>query len=364
MAKTGLAATQIRGLLRARALGPGWALCVGAGVSRPVFPDWRQLVERLIARDVVPGTPGELAKLEVLYSPDAFIQAAQDRLQLHELDFAQLLSNELYADAKATLNFTEWKLFTRALNTRYLGGMPLPMWRRFVEMIKRYYPLLTATGLAESLAPIIDGPFAPCAVLSFNAESLFGAILNGNVAMVKGTTAGRNVIDYVTRSTSNRKANRIPYIFCHGLLPLPTALGQALSAVDKLVFSESAYLQLANNAFSWQSASFIRAAASHCLVFVGLSLSDPNMRRWLSWIHSNRVSELTEAGEPSPTSTVHYWIAKELGSEKAKLWSESLVAHLGIRIVWVNDYADIPGALKVMLAAPGGKKKRVATGAA
>jgi hypothetical protein len=119
--------------------------------------------------------------------------------------------------------------------------------------------------------------------------------------------------------------------------------------VDKLVFQEAAYLQLANASFSWQAASFLRAAAGNSLVFVGLSLADPNMRRWLSWVHANRLAELNEMGSVASASTVHYWIARKPVDEATERWMESLVSHLGVRLIWVRDYAEIPSTLELMI---------------
>jgi SIR2-like domain len=349
MAKQGLTEPQIQSLLKDRASGPGWALCVGAGISRPAFPDWRQLVQGLMKRAVGGATSVELSNLETVYSPDAFIQAAMDRMALGEVSFANVLSEELYGTAKATLSSAEWKLFARALNTRHLGHLEPRLWRDFFDLVRSRFPGLTAMGLAETMVGVLGGPLAPRAILSFNAEPLFPALLNAHLSISGGSNSPSDAIDYVTRSTSNRKARRVPYIFCHGLLPVPGAVGPTLSSVDKLVFSEGSYLQLANNSFSWQSTSFIRAAANHSLVFVGLSLSDSNLRRWMSWVHSNRVAELTESGVSQPTSTVHYWIAKQPESDETKRWYESLVAHLGVRVIWVADYPDIPRTLQVML---------------
>ena len=92
------------------------------------------------------------------------------------------------------------------------------------------------------------------------------------------------VLDLVTHSISHKKSDRIPFYFCHGLVPVP---GQprrrgSLQSIDKLVFSEAEYLQLANSSYSWQSTVFLDVCASKSVVFIGVSLSDSNMRRWLS----------------------------------------------------------------------------------
>jgi len=272
-----------------------------------------------------------------------------DRLQLTEEKFAAVLAEELYSNIKATLSKKEWTLFARALGSTHIGSMTPVMWEPFVDLIAKHFPGLTALGLATTLSKAIQSPIAPAAILSFNAEPLFPALINATVAVSRGAKGG-DVLDYVVHATTDRKAGRVPFVFCHGLLPIPGTRNHSLSSVDKLVFSEAAYLQLANTSFSWQSASFLHAAGENSIVFVGVSLTDPNMRRWLSWVHATRVAELTEAGAAAPTSTVHYWIAKTPPLETTERWTESLVSHLGIRLIWVKDYADIAPTLELMIS--------------
>ena len=95
MAKSGLSESHIKGILRKAASGPGWVLCVGAGISRPAFPDWRGLVQRLVAKDTIPLSDAALRQLQDTFSSDALIQAAMDRLGLTEEKFAGLLASEL-----------------------------------------------------------------------------------------------------------------------------------------------------------------------------------------------------------------------------------------------------------------------------
>jgi hypothetical protein len=175
----------------------------------------------------------------------------------------ELLVTELYAGARSLLPPNDWSIFARALNTRHLGGLRPDQWANFLGVTSAAFPDLTALGLAHSVAEVLRAEQSPSAILSFNAEPLLGALINASVA-TRARPNMRDVMDYVTHTTSNRQRARVPYIFCHGLLPVPDAGGRPpLSSADKLVFTEGSYLQLANNSFSWQSASFIQAAASH-----------------------------------------------------------------------------------------------------
>ena len=160
------------------------------------------------------------------------------------------------------------------------------------------------------------------------------------------------VIDIVTHAISNRREGRIPYFFCHGLLPTPKPQrrGPKVESLDKLVFSEANYLQLANLAFSWQSSVFTEVCRSRSVVFVGVSLTDPNMRRWLSWIVGNRVEELKWEGEfTEGVTTSHLWINKAPVSANERSWVESCVAHLGVRLAWIESWDEVGQALRKLL---------------
>jgi hypothetical protein len=230
-------------------------------------------------------------------------------------------------------------------------------WTKFLEIIEVRLPEVTAVGLARTIAETVETELAPTSIVSFNAEPLFAAVLNAFVTVRRpdrGDLSDKDVIDRVTHSISNRAPGRIPYYFCHGLLPVPGPVASTSSdSVDKLVFSEMQYLQLANNAFAWQSASFIQVCMTQSLVFAGVSLSDSNMRRWLSWVHATRVAELKELHDQDAASTVHFWLNRDPGSEIEKRWIESTVAHLGVRVVWVPHWEFTEEALRRMLGLGG-----------
>jgi len=180
--------------------------------------------------------------------------------------------------------------------------------------------------------------------------------LNANVLINQKENTDNNEskkkqFDLVTHSISDRKSGRIPYYFIHGLLPIPSNVKKRklIESTDKLIFSESEYLQLANSVFSWQSSVFLEVSSTTSIVFIGVSLSDTNMRRWLSWIHKNRINELELKHSYSGASTTHYWLTVAPSSVDEKAWIESSVDYLGVRIIWLDSWDQIGEALRLML---------------
>lgn len=362
MAKPGLNSISVHPFLRDAAKRTGWALCIGAGTSLPVFPTWDALVTRLISRDIGNEMAHEISSnLLAQFSPDALIQAGHDRLALSEGKFAGLLSDELYSSLRKQLLDDEWDLMARAFSAYRAAHLSLLNWGKFLKVAESHFNVTTAWPLARILSRVIGTEIAPAAILSFNAEPILFTLTTA--MLVERDARGSNepskgemrqYLDLVNRSIAVRMVGRVPYIFCHGLLPVPQSpvARSHMASTDKLVFSEAAYLELANLSFSWQSSAFLDVCASRRTVFVGVSLSDPNMRRWLGWLHANRRAELAEASEYEGSATYHIWIRKEPRREEERRWIEASVAHLGIRLVWIQDWPDVGLSLSKMLGVP------------
>jgi len=351
--KPGLTEHEVDGLLASAAHGPGWALCVGAGTSLPSFPDWNRLVRRLLRR-CTDDQPDRLAdELLPLFSPDALIQAASARSSLGAEQFAGMLTDELYRDFFDAFTIEERRLVVRALCAVRPGDLSVARWRRFLDLLDaRWHGRMSCLSIGPLVSDALGTVRSPSAILSFNAEPLLFAVLNAHQACAGQAHEGGvpQRLDRVVRGISNRSVGRIPYVFCHGLLPVPGAeVSQHAASVDKLVFSEAAYLQLAANVYSWQATSFLETCAARRVVFVGLSLSDANMRRWLSWVHDSRVDELHQIGRPDAVSTQHFWLNLDPGRAQLRAWIEASVAHLGVRLVWMNSWDAIGPVLARML---------------
>lgn len=341
-------------VLAQRARTWGWALGLGAGTSLPVFPSWKRLVHDLIAADSSVRDPDALLEsLSGTFSYDALIQAAKDVIGEDDITFTKRLAAALYAAVKNTAG-KDWPVIAKALTAASPGQLRRDKWKSFIDFIDANYSSVTALQIARAIVDARDDNLAPAAVLSFNGEQLLYTLVHAIAAMRAPATADlkkERVFDRVTRGISHREAPRIPYIFCHGLIPMDEgfSLFSKMAAPEKLVFSEGDYLQLANSAFSWQSSLFLGTAVLRSIVFVGLSFSDPNLRRWLAWVHANRAAELELKGK-NPECYEHYWLKEDLADNNEKRWVESSVRHLGVRLVWIKSWAKVGAYLKRMLS--------------
>jgi hypothetical protein len=48
-------------------------------------------------------------------------------------------------------------------------------------------------------------------------------------------------------------------------------------------------------------------------------------------------------------STTHYWIHRDPGSPSEREWTEHVMAHLGVRLIWVQAWTEVGPLLRRML---------------
>lgn len=352
MAKKGLDISTIKPVLKDVIESSGWSLCIGAGTSAPVLPDWFSLVERLIIKNC---SSKDIIDINVYkkmgFSADAMIQAVKNRIDVDDGEFIRMLSSEIYAPIKDNIDSPEWKSFIKIHESSNLAGISDEDWNNFKAVIDKVLKNTSANLLAEVVIQSICNEMAPKAILSFNGEAVLLSLLNYYYGLNgKDKKNKKNKFDRVVNGITNRHTGRIPYIHCHGVLPISgVKTRKGHNANDKLVFLEESYLKLANSPISWQSISFIENCMQSKMVFVGVSLSDPNMRRWLGWIHSNKMEEFRVNGIECKDATEHFWINKKPETKVERMWIEESVSHLGVRLVWIDEWNQVGEVLRKML---------------
>lgn len=338
------------GYLKGKALTKGWSLCIGAGTSVPAFPNWRNLVLNLIKRDL--NVTNEKAYEEILesFSLDALIQASTQILNLKEDEFTKILSDELYSNITSNTSPEEWESIKNIFTTVKANRTINQDWKNFIKVRERLFKKSSSYALAKVIIESYDAGFPPSSILSFNAEPLLYSLINSfeRERIIKASNSKvRDLVDLISISIASKTKGRIPYYFCHGALlsNLSEKHDKRLQSTSKLVFSESSYLQIANTSFSWQSVNFLGMCSNTSVIFIGVSLSDPNMRKWLTWIQNERSKEIQDEAD----STQHFWINKKPDYQESIPWIEASVLHLGIRIIWLDDWTEVENTMRRLL---------------
>ncbi|MCB2155092.1 SIR2 family protein [bacterium] len=276
---------------------------VGAGVSLSAgLPDWPSLLNRLTLDlmkthpDIADSLAGSTDLLEYLReeSPSSPIIAA--RFLRDSIDkFADRVRRALYE----TYNGDSHSDLIRAI-----GKLCLPERAR--------------QGLL--------------AVVNYNFDNLIEIELDR-----------RNVNHHVVICEEDSPSrDELPIYHPHGFLPSKGKLTATHEA--SLVLSEDAYHSQFIDPYSWPNITQLNLLRNHVCLFLGLSMTDPNLRRLLE------ISQRKKPGARHYAVLRDHW--KPSGKRKTKATTlvsrvfrgleETSFARLGVSVIWVQDYADIP----------------------
>ena len=136
----------------------------------------------------------------------------------------------------------------------------------------------------------------------------------------------------------------------HGFLP-QNKDGYENLTKSLLVFSEEGYHKLLLEPYNWANISQLNFLINNTCIFIGLSMTDPNMRRLLE-IAAQKSTE--EDGVCKHYAIMPRFNIKESeGVEAIKSFEkvneslqESFFRELGINVIWIDEFSEIPILLK------------------
>jgi len=352
MKKEGLKLQNLQPLLYNNNEQQNWSLCVGAGISQPLFPSWLELIQEIYKKKI--GNEKYIENVISEYNLDSILQSIYTLSNEKYDDFLKDLSDCLYERIKKYFSKNEWPVFCKLLFETNSAHINKEEWFLIEEKFSQI-PKTTAFELAEILCSTITTDLEPYSVLTFNAESYLQACTNYLLHKKKkfnNQSGTKKYLDVITSSIGQKNKKRLPFYYCHGLMPAyinNKQVNSKISFSDKLIFLEEEYINQTNISFSWQASSFCEAIKNSTVVFIGVSLTDPNMRRWLSWIYQAKLNDIKHYNKNISLSTSHYWINKLPNNTQEKEMLEAIVANLGIRIIWIKEWTEVSLAMKKLL---------------
>ena len=125
----------------------------------------------------------------------------------------------------------------------------------------------------------------------------------------------------------------LPIFHVHGFLPNRGDIKE-----PNLVFSEESYHSQFIDPYSWSNLIQLNTFSANICLFVGLSLSDPNLRRLLdiSWRRNQRCKHYIIMKKSSPKSRT---------AEISTMLFEQDANSLGLNVIWCSDFSEIPDIL-------------------
>jgi hypothetical protein len=136
--------------------------------------------------------------------------------------------------------------------------------------------------------------------------------------------------------------DELPVYHVHGFLPRKGKI----TSTKSIVFSEDSYHTQFIEPFSWSNLIQLNKLSQNTCLFIGLSLTDPNLRRLLD-----------VANRKDPTNNLNHYIIKKTPSldnyEKVDdlmmFLEEQDANELGLNVIWVDEFDEIESLIRGLI---------------
>lgn len=310
-----------------------FSLFLGAGVSSSAgMPDWNTLLNSLFVTYLTQefdddGATGDkdisdlVSRLNSIDEPSALMAARYLRKGLSKGD----------GEAKEFIDAVTKNLY-KLRNSKF----PIDS-----ELIKS----ITAMCLPRRTGAKVKS------VVTYNFDDLLERQLSSNAILHRCIYTDNDSYD----------PDELPVYHVHGFLPEDRKSYDGLDN-STLVFSEEGYHQIYSDSYHWSNLVQLNSfRESNCLM-VGLSMTDPNLRRLLDISSKNierskhfafmkRLSSnefCYEVKDGKKTKTIKNTDAAEKFLERHHTLNEELMKELGVTIIWYETYDDIPEIIQAV----------------
>ncbi|VVV00452.1 MULTISPECIES: SIR2 family protein [Mesonia] len=339
-----------------------WTLCLGAGICKGILPDWFDLT-RNVVNEIFNFNWSENDFKENIdkigFSLDSWLQAAlnknlKDGNTIDDFNF--ILEKNLYQN-----------IIRKAEDYRLGEALAVmihnPHWIKkkesigIVEFFEKEYSNSTLIQLKNILLDSDDKLTRPESIITFNADPLLHSlvVIFGVYNHYKKTGEyNYPQEDYVrvTRPFETGREKKIPILHLHGAIypQIPVDRKIKNDSRDNLIFAESSYSKAAATMSGWAQNVFSYTATNSKMIFLGLSMSDPNIRKWLNWSTENINNQLDSfKGDDNNKIIKHIWIQPKPINESTQKFLENSLIHLGTKPGWINSWQDVEkGILNLM----------------
>jgi len=177
----------------------------------------------------------------------------------------------------------------------------------------------------------------------------------------------------IWESSTQLQSGKVPVFHVHGYLPQEDKDGYEASEYRELILTEEQFHAAASNPYSWSNLVQMRQLGSNVGLMIGMSVTDRNLRRLLEAMR--KLPDLCPQyailrREPSHLDTPELEeiedLAKEYGEFRKRptkshdqiqqiygkvqefdvKMTEEVLNGLGVEVIWVDEFDEIPGKLK------------------
>ncbi|MDF2274630.1 MULTISPECIES: SIR2 family protein [Aeromonas] len=305
-----------------------FSLVLGAGVSSSAgLPDWDTLLNSLFVSML---TDEDLSDKS---SDNEHVASIVKRLRQIDGPSALMLARYIRKGLSASSE-KEQNEFIQAVTTR-LYSLRNKQFSLSSQLIKEIASLCTPTRTGAKVRSVITYNFDDLIERELDARSL----------------AIRSIFEEVELAAPEE----LPIYHVHGFLPENRT---SYSNLDRstLVFSEEGYHQIYSEAYHWSNLVQLASLKETTCLMVGLSLTDPNLRRLLEisakstdrpkhFAFMQRVS-LDKFTKDEGKSVVRapIGVSKRFLDRHHSL-NEEVMRELGVNVIWYETYDEIPKIL-------------------
>lgn len=133
---------------------------------------------------------------------------------------------------------------------------------------------------------------------------------------------------------------RFPVYHVHGILDQ-----EGIKSSD-IVLSEDDYHEQYRRSFMWSNVEQLHALQNNNCFFIGLSMTDPNLRRLLD-ITRSEANDKNQRDSHCFAFLMKNDVAKDVKGDKEGFLNEQkyILENLGVRVIWYNDHNELPNLL-------------------
>ncbi|GAB7211930.1 SIR2 family protein [Dickeya oryzae] len=304
-----------------------FSLFLGAGISSSAgMPDWNTLLNSLFVTYLTQEFNGDVAmsdkdvndivnRLNGINEPSALMAARYLRKGLSKSDgeakeFIEAVTKNLYK-----LRDSNFPIASELIKS--IASMCLP--RRTGAKVK--------------------------SVITYNFDDLLEKQLSSNSILHRCIYTNNESYD----------PDELPVYHVHGFLPENRKFYDGLDK-STLVFSEEGYHHIYSDSYHWSNLVQLNSFRENNCLMVGLSMTDPNLRRLLD-ISSKNIERSKHFTFMKRISSSEFCYEENVGKklkiientesaekflERHHTLNEELMKELGVTIIWYEKYDDIP----------------------
>lgn len=310
----------------------GVVLALGAGVSIGMgVPNWDELVSGLLVSLVTKQLTDSVDEKQAVELADAVRKVGNESPLLS----ARYLRRG-FEDGNAGDPHAFQRELAAGLYQRGGAGTPSSLLRE----------------LAKLCMPQRTGPKVH-SVITYNFDDLLEQVLVSEGIRYRSIYSARH----------RPLETELPIYHVHGFLPQDDEKFDRLEE-GLLAFSEEGYHQLFRDPYHWTNVIQLQAFQQHICVLVGLSLTDPNLRRLLEYAATSRdeprhfvFMKRTSAEDLQAASLKGPNAAAAVKPEAARDFlrvhhslQEHVYAELGLEVIWFDNYEEMPEAVTKLRA--------------